>query len=89
RDAFFGGQSIGKKALGLKVIKPDGSPFMWVDSIKRNLIYFALLVLMIPIYGLVFNGLLSGPLSIVELILVITSGQRIGDRMGNTYVVRA
>jgi uncharacterized RDD family membrane protein YckC len=89
RDAFFGGQSIGKKALGLKVIKPDGSPFTWADSLKRNIIYFALLVLMIPVYGLFFNGFLSGPLGIVELIMVLTGGQRIGDRMGNTYVVKA
>ncbi len=89
RDSFFGGQSIGKKVVGLKVIKPDGSPFTWADSVKRNIIYFALLVLMIPIYGLVFNGLLSGPLGIAELVMVLTGGQRIGDRMGNTYVVRA
>jgi uncharacterized RDD family membrane protein YckC len=89
RDAFFGGQSIGKKALGLKVIKPDGSPFTWADSVKRNVIYLALLVLMIPVYGLFFNGFLSGPLGIVELIMVLTGGQRLGDRMGNTYVVRA
>ena len=89
RDAFFGGQSIGKKVVGLKVIKPDGSPFTWADSVKRNIIYFALLVLMIPVYGIFFNAFLSGPLSLAELILVITGGQRIGDRMGGTYVVRA
>jgi uncharacterized RDD family membrane protein YckC len=89
RDAFFGGQSIGKKVVGLKVIKPDGSPFIWADSVKRNIIYFALLVLMIPIYGIFFNAFLSGPLALAELIMVVTGGQRIGDRMGNTYVVRA
>jgi uncharacterized RDD family membrane protein YckC len=89
RDAFFGGQSIGKKVVGLKVIKPDGSPFLWADSVKRNIVYFALLVLMIPVYGIFFNAFLSGPLSIAELILVVTGGQRLGDRMGNTYVVRA
>lgn len=89
RDAFFGGQSIGKKALGLKVVKSDGSPFTWADSVKRNIIYFGFLILFIPIYGLVFNGIINGPLGIVELILVLTGGQRLGDRMGNTYVVRA
>ncbi|HEY2848124.1 MAG TPA: RDD family protein, partial [Pyrinomonadaceae bacterium] len=89
RDSFFGGQSIGKKVVGLKVIKPDGSPFLWADSVKRNIIYFALLVLMIPVYGIFFNAFLSGPLSLAELIMVLTGGQRIGDRMGGTYVVRA
>jgi uncharacterized RDD family membrane protein YckC len=89
RDAFFGGQSIGKKALGLKVIKPDGSPFVWADSIKRNVIYFGYLVLMIPWLGLFLNLFINVPLGIVELVMVLTGGQRIGDRQGGTFVVRA
>ncbi len=82
-------QSIGKKALGLKVVKPDGSPFVCADSIKRNLIYFGYLVLMIPWIGLFLNLFINVPLALVELIMVVTSGQRIGDKQGGTYVVRA
>ncbi|HTH50708.1 MAG TPA: RDD family protein [Pyrinomonadaceae bacterium] len=89
RDSFFGGQSIGKKALGLKVIKPDGSPFVWADSVKRNLVYFGYLVLMIPWLGIILNAVVNVPLGIIELIMVLTSGQRLGDKQGGTYVVRA
>lgn len=89
RDSFFGGQSIGKKALGLKVIKPDGSPFTWADSVKRNLVYFGYLVLMIPWLGIILNAVVNIPLGILELILVLTGGQRLGDKQGGTYVVRA
>ncbi len=89
RDSFFGGQSLGKKALGLRVMKPDGSPFTWADSVKRNIVYFGYLVLLIPWLGLILNLLVNVPLGIVELIMVLTGGQRLGDRQGGTYVVRA
>ena len=89
RDSFFGGQSVGKKALGLKVIKPDGSPFTWADSMKRNIVYFGYLVLIIPWIGLFLNLFINVPLALVELIMVVTSGQRLGDKQGGTYVVRA
>jgi uncharacterized RDD family membrane protein YckC len=89
RDSFLGGQSIGKKALGLKVIKPDGSPFTWADSVKRNIIYFGYLVLLIPWLGIFLNLIVNVPLAILELVMVLTNGQRLGDRQGGTFVVRA
>jgi len=89
RDAIFGGQSIGKKLLGLRVVKADGSPFIWADSLKRNIVYLAALFLMIPWLGYFLHGVVAGPLGIVEMIMVLTGGQRLGDRMGNTYVLRA
>lgn len=89
RDAIFGGQSVGKKVVGLRVVKPDGSPFEWLDSVKRNIIYLAALLMIIPWFGIFLHAIVAGPLGIVELIMVLTSGQRIGDRIGNTYVVRA
>jgi len=89
RDALMGGQSVGKRVAGLKVIKADGSPFTWSDSVKRNIVYFGFLLLMIPFYGWFFSGLINGPLGLVELIMIISGGRRIGDRMGTeTYVVR-
>jgi uncharacterized RDD family membrane protein YckC len=88
RDSIFGGQSIGKRVCGLRVIKADGSPFLWVDSVKRNVVYFGLLVLMIPWVGYFLNAIINGPIGIVELIMILSGGQRIGDRMGDTYVVR-
>ncbi len=89
RDSIFGGQSIGKRVMGLRVIKTDGSAFTWADSAKRNIIYFVTLLLMVPWAGHVLHLAIGVPLAFVELILVLTGGLRIGDRMGNTYVVRA
>lgn len=95
RDALLGnGQSVGKKALGLKVEKDDGTPLTWIDSVKRNVVFFAYLVLIfctIPYLGWFIAGILSIPLGIlflVETIMVISTGKRIGDRWGGTSVKR-
>ena len=89
RDSIFGGQSIGKKMMGLRVVRSDGRPFTWSDSVRRNLLYFIYLGGIVPGFGLVFLFLAFPILFLIELFLIITSGQRIGDKMGNTYVVRA
>jgi uncharacterized RDD family membrane protein YckC len=95
RDALMGnGQSIGKRAMGLRVEKSDGIPFNWVDSFKRNivyLLYLGLIVNTIPYLGWIVTIILMIPLSLiflVETIMVITTGRRIGDNFGTTYVVK-
>ncbi|MEP6900642.1 MAG: RDD family protein [Actinomycetota bacterium] len=95
RDALMGnGQSIGKRAMGLRVEKSDGISFSWVDSFKRNivyLLYLGLIVNTIPIYGWFVTIILMIPLSLiflVETIMVIATGRRIGDNLGTTYVVK-
>lgn len=96
RDALMGnGQSVGKRVMGLKVEKPDGSPFEWVDSVKRNIVFFAYLVLIVftvPYLGWFVGIILMIPVSIVflvETILVLATGKRMGDNIGKTQVVRA
>jgi uncharacterized RDD family membrane protein YckC len=95
RDALMGnGQSIGKRVMGLRVEKADGIPFSWVDSFKRNIIYLlylALIVNTIPLYGWFATVILMIPINIVflvETILVIINGRRIGDNFGTTYVTK-
>jgi uncharacterized RDD family membrane protein YckC len=88
RDALLGGQSVGKRVAGVRVIRSDGMQFTWSDSIKRNIIYFIPVFLMIPWIGHIATGVLSVPFGLIELILIISGGQRIGDRIGNTYVVK-
>jgi uncharacterized RDD family membrane protein YckC len=46
RDAMGSGRSIGKKFMGLKVVK-DGAKISYVDSIKRNITFI------VPILGFV------------------------------------
>jgi len=75
RDAlpFLDGQSVGKKAMGLRAVSEDGQPLTnnWGPSIIRNI------VLWIPLFP------------IVELIVMLTNenGLRLGDQWGKTRVI--
>ena len=68
------GATLGKMALGLRVVKTDGSPISWTESIIRNLLR-------------IIDGLF---VYLVGAIFVWTSPlkQRLGDRAANTVVVR-
>jgi uncharacterized RDD family membrane protein YckC len=68
------GQTVGKMALGIRVVKLDGSPISWQESIIRNLLR-------------IIDGLFA---YLVAAILIWTSPmkQRLGDRAANTVVVR-
>ena len=66
--------SLGKMALGLRVIRTDGAPISWTESIIRNLLR-------------IIDGLF---VYLVGAILIWTSPlkQRLGDRVAKTVVVR-
>lgn len=72
-ETMYGG-TVGKLALGLKVVKEDGSPLDWQASIVRTLLRI--------IDGLFFY--------LIGAILVWTSptNQRLGDKVAKTLVVR-
>ena len=89
RDAFFGGQSVGKKIVGLRVICLDGSPFTWGTSAKRNIIYAALFLMIIPILGIPLGLGSFIILNIIDIVLVVSTQKRLGDNFANTLVVRA
>jgi len=68
------GATLGKMALGLRVVKMDGSPISWTESVIRNLLR-------------IIDGLF---VYLVGAILVWTSPlkQRLGDRVAHTVVIR-
>jgi uncharacterized RDD family membrane protein YckC len=68
------GATLGKKALGLRVVKIDGTPISWSESLIRNLLR-------------VIDGLFG---YLVGAILIWTSPlkQRLGDRVAHTVVVK-
>ena len=68
------GATVGKMALGLRVVKMDGSPISWSESVIRNLLR-------------IIDGLF---VYLVGAILIWTSPlkQRLGDRVANTVVIR-
>ena len=69
------GATLGKMALGLRVVKVDGSPISWGESIIRNLLR-------------IVDGLFA---YLVGAILIWNSPlrQRLGDRAAGTVVVRS
>jgi uncharacterized RDD family membrane protein YckC len=71
------GQTLGKRALGIKVVRADGSPAGFGPALIRNVLR---IVDSLPIFY------------IVGLISILATGQRrqrVGDLAANTAVVRA
>ncbi|MBD3388104.1 MAG: hypothetical protein GF416_03570 [Candidatus Altiarchaeales archaeon] len=71
RDGIMGGRSVGKKALGLRVVKCDGSRCDLVSSGLRNISFI------IPVVGVVE----------LLLPVVDAEGLRLGDKIAGTQVV--
>lgn len=75
-EVWFHGQTLGKRALGLRVVSADGTPVTLLPSITRNLLR---VVDGLPgIYGV---GLVCG--------MIDPSARRIGDIVAGTLVVHA
>ena len=72
-EGLWDGYTVGKKVLGIKVVKEDGSPIGLGDSVLRNVLRF--------IDGLFYY--------VVGFIFIATSDrkQRLGDRVASTVVV--
>ncbi len=71
-EYFWKGQTIGKKAVGIRVMMADGTPLTFLGAVYRNLILIADLVL--P-----FVGLIS--------MFITPKCQRVGDLASGTLVV--
>ena len=90
-ETFFHGQSIGKWALGLRVIQAEGHPVSFWPSLLRNLLravdadVLLLFVVLGPLSGL-FNII---PLYATGLLAMLLSPrfQRVGDLLAGTVVV--
>jgi uncharacterized RDD family membrane protein YckC len=80
--------SLGKKALKLDVVDINGGRPTDQQLILRN-IPFAIpsLISMIPFLGIVAGPALATLVFVGELVMFITQGQRIGDKIANTQVV--
>jgi uncharacterized RDD family membrane protein YckC len=75
-EAFWGGQTPGKRWFHLRVIQRDGRPVTFAGALARNLMRLADL-LVPPFYSV---GLLT--------VFLSPSSQRLGDYLANTVVVR-
>ena len=72
------GRTLGKMALGLKVVREDGSPISWNEAIIRNLMRIVDEIPYIIPYLLAAIMVWSSP-----------TRQRLGDKVAKTVVVRA
>jgi uncharacterized RDD family membrane protein YckC len=82
------GASLGKRLLGLKVVRQDGSPSDVRARLLRNLTLIpGPLFSLIPIAG--FTGpAVSLSLVLVEVGFLVIRHERLGDRLAGTMVVR-
>lgn len=83
------GQTLGKMAVGIKVVRKDGSPLDLQGAAKRHSPSIILRVLgIIPIVG-IFTGLGLIILAIVNIVMVFSSKESVYDKVGETMVVSA
>ncbi len=83
RDAK--GLSVGKKVMGLEVIAKSGAPATEEQLMKRNYtIAGGAACGVIPFAGPMINGAVS----LIECILLVAKGERYGDEMAGTMVVK-
>jgi uncharacterized RDD family membrane protein YckC len=82
RDAK--GWSVGKKVMSLEVVSKDGMPVTQDQLMKRNFTLAA----SNGLSGIPFVGPLFGLIGLVECILLLAKGERYGDTMANTMVVK-
>jgi uncharacterized RDD family membrane protein YckC len=75
-EVWFGGQTLGKRAMGLRVVSADGAPVTLVPSVVRNLLR---VVDILP--GVYAVGLIST--------LVDRHARRLGDVIAGTMVIHA
>ncbi|NNE95028.1 MAG: RDD family protein [Acidimicrobiales bacterium] len=76
-EAAMNGQTLGKRALAIRVITADGGPIRFRHAAVRSLIGFIELYLLPP----------GGPMALVSALLTRRS-QRIGDLVAETLVIR-
>jgi len=75
-EVWLGGQTLGKRTLGLRVVNADGTPVTWLPSVVRNLLRA---VDILPgVYGV---GLAST--------LIDPHTRRLGDIVAGTMVIHA
>lgn len=94
-DGLMGGQSAGKKIVGLKVVSiaDENIPCDFKSSIMRNSVFGALiawryLIGWIPYLGALLTIIAWGAVIIIEMALIFTdeAGARFGDRIARTRV---
>ncbi|HEB01888.1 MAG TPA: RDD family protein [Nitrospirae bacterium] len=87
-DGVAGGQSLGKKLLGLRVLGADGEPCRLKDSIMRNLMFGLGILFWTLLHPILGWPLLAAAIGVEFLVLIGSDkGRRLGDELAGTTVV--
>lgn len=85
----IGGASLGKVVLGMAVMQKDGGPARPGARIVRNIpLAIGPLLLIIPLLGYILAPPVSFIVLIIEAIMLLTQGERLGDKLAGTVVVK-
>jgi len=85
-DGLFQGRSIGKRLLGLRVLSDTGQSCSVKESIIRNSVFGAAMVIWkVPLIGILLAILIFA----FEFIVLMgaKNGRRLGDELAKTYVI--
>lgn len=83
------GASLGKLALGMRVVSQNGQRASKGALMLRNLPLIAAPVcMMIPVLGYFLCGPVALIVVLVEAIMLLSQGSRLGDKMAGTAVVK-
>jgi len=89
-EAYWNGQTFGKRALGLRVLSIDGQPINGLQAVMRNLLRLADMMPLIPLgIGTAGESSIMLPTCLIGLVtpLLNTRYQRLGDLVCGTMVV--
>jgi uncharacterized RDD family membrane protein YckC len=85
----FNGASLGKTVLGLFVVKKNGAPASTNDRIMRNMtLAIGPALQIIPLIGWFIAVPLTFVLAVTELVVLIVKGERLGDMLAGTTVIK-
>ena len=92
KNQEFEGRSIGKRILGLKVVRLDNMEMDISTSARRNLtLGLGSLIALVPIIGWILGVIIGAIMNIVEMLFLLmdSEGRRLGDKWAGTQVVVA
>ena len=85
------GATLGKMALGMKVVGADGNKARPGSVLVRELIARALGAILSAVIGAAIGGIVGVAVAIIIIIMILFDDKRQGlhDKIGGTFVVRA
>lgn len=84
-----GGASLEKLVLRTRIVRENGQPAGAGARVLRNLpLAIGPAFLIIPLLGYVLGPGITGLIVLVEAVMLLTQGYRVGDRLAGTIVIK-